>query len=50
MQNGGVEQLMNNPMLRQMAEQFGQGGQMPDIGSLMNNPQMRQYVTPIVRR
>ena len=44
MQNGGMEQLMNNPLLRQMADQYSQSGQMPDIGSLMNNPQMRQYV------
>jgi len=44
MQNGGLEQLMNNPMLRQMAENFGSNGQMPDISSLMNNPQLRQYV------
>ena len=48
MQNGGLEQLMNNPMLRQMAEQFGgNGGQMPDINAMMNNPQLRQYVPPI---
>lgn len=45
MQNGGLEQLMNNPMLRQMAENFGSNGQMPDISSLMNNPQLRQYVS-----
>lgn len=44
MQNGGLEQLMNNPMLRQMAEQFGRGGGMPDINALMQNPQMRQCV------
>ncbi|WFD36993.1 hypothetical protein MCUN1_003885 [Malassezia cuniculi] len=41
MQNGGLEQLMNNPMLRQMAENFGRGGGMPDINALMQNPQMR---------
>ena len=29
-------------MLRQMAENFGSNGQMPDISSLMNNPQLRQ--------
>lgn len=45
MQNGGLEQLMNNPMLRQMAENFGSNGQMPDMSSLMNNPQLRQYVS-----
>jgi len=44
MQNGGLEQLMNNPMLRQMAENFGSSGQMPDVRAMMNNPQLRQYV------
>ena len=45
MQNGGLEQLISNPMLRQMAENFGQSGQMPDVSSLMNNPQLRQCVS-----
>jgi len=30
--------LMNNPRLREMANQFGSGGGMPDIGALMNDP------------
>lgn len=30
--------LMSNPRLREMANQFGSGGGMPDIGSLMSDP------------
>jgi small glutamine-rich tetratricopeptide repeat-containing protein alpha len=31
---------MNNPRLRQMAENFGQGGGMPDMSSLMSDPNL----------
>ncbi|KAM7222730.1 hsc70 cochaperone [Rhypophila decipiens] len=35
--------LMNNPRLREMANQFGGGGGgMPDIGSLMNDPNIAE--------
>lgn len=35
MANGGLEQLMQNPMLQSMMG-GGAGGGMPDIGALMN--------------
>lgn len=45
MQNGGLERLMQDPSIRQMAESFGGGrgggGGMPDLASLMNNPALR---------
>ncbi|KAL8280012.1 hypothetical protein RQP46_007593 [Phenoliferia psychrophenolica] len=42
MGNGGMEQLMNNPMLRQMMSGMGGGaGGMPDMSALMNDPTMR---------
>ncbi|KAL2758970.1 hypothetical protein ACRALDRAFT_1062056 [Sodiomyces alcalophilus JCM 7366] len=34
--------LMNNPRLRDMAEQFGSGGGVPDIGSLMQDPNIAE--------
>ncbi|KAK4191936.1 small glutamine-rich tetratricopeptide repeat-containing protein 2 [Podospora australis] len=34
--------LMNNPRLRDMANQFSGGGGMPDIGSLMNDPSIAE--------
>ena len=37
MASGGLESLMQNPMLQQMMG----GGGMPDFGALMNDPQMR---------
>ena len=33
-----MEGLMNNPNLRQMADQFSSGGGMPDMGALMSDP------------
>lgn len=48
MANGGLEQLMQNPMLRSMAERMGQGGAgggMPDmsqIQQLMQDPNIAQ--------
>ncbi|POY73325.1 hypothetical protein BMF94_3660 [Rhodotorula taiwanensis] len=41
MQNGGLERMMQNPMLQQMMGGAGGGG-MPDIGALMNDPEMRR--------
>lgn len=35
-----MNNLMNNPRLRQMAENFGQGGGMPDMSQLMNDPNL----------
>jgi small glutamine-rich tetratricopeptide repeat-containing protein alpha len=34
--------LMSNPRLREMANQFGSGGGMPDIGSLMSDPNIAE--------
>lgn len=34
--------LMNNPRLREMANQFGSGGGLPDIGSLMSDPSIAE--------
>jgi len=34
--------LMNNPRLRQMADQLGSGGGMPDMGSLMSDPSIAE--------
>ncbi|KAK3984738.1 small glutamine-rich tetratricopeptide repeat-containing protein 2 [Cladorrhinum sp. PSN332] len=34
--------LMNNPRLREMANQFGSGGGLPDMGSLMNDPNIAE--------
>ncbi|KAL2120295.1 hypothetical protein VTJ04DRAFT_4321 [Mycothermus thermophilus] len=34
--------LMNNPRLRQLADQFGRGGGMPDLGSLMSDPSIAE--------
>ena len=33
-----MSNLMGNPRLREMANQFGSGGGMPDLSSLMNDP------------
>ncbi|WVQ72451.1 hypothetical protein IAR50_002003 [Cryptococcus sp. DSM 104548] len=46
MGNGGLERLMENPALRNMAESFGNGGGgagggMPDLSALANDPNMR---------
>ncbi|GAA6003735.1 hypothetical protein JCM10207_003570 [Rhodosporidiobolus poonsookiae] len=43
MQNGGMERIMQNPMMQQMMNSMGGGGGgMPDIGALMNDPEMRR--------
>merc|ERR1712093_828459 len=42
MANGGLEQMMQNPMMRQMAERFSSGGGMPDMSQMMNDPSIRQ--------
>ncbi|KAM0747548.1 TPR-like protein [Meredithblackwellia eburnea MCA 4105] len=41
MANGGLEQMMNNPMIRQMMGGAGGAGGMPDINALMQDPTMR---------
>lgn len=45
-----LNNLMSNPNIRDMANQFGNGGGMPDIGSLMSNPALRdmasQFMNP----
>ncbi|KAG7122696.1 Small glutamine-rich tetratricopeptide repeat-containing protein like [Verticillium longisporum] len=33
-----MNNLMSNPRLREMADSFGSGGGMPDLGSLMQDP------------
>lgn len=37
-----LNNLMNNPQLRQMAENFGRGGGMPDMSSLMSDPSLAE--------
>lgn len=41
MANGGLERLMSNPALRNMAENMQNGGGMPDFGALAQDPAMR---------
>ncbi|KAE8537884.1 hypothetical protein D1P53_005945 [Cryptococcus gattii VGV] len=41
MANGGLERLMQNPTLRNMADNMRNGGGMPDLSSLANDPSMR---------
>ncbi|OWZ37007.1 cytoplasmic protein [Cryptococcus neoformans AD2-60a] len=41
MANGGLERLMQNPTLRNMAENMRSGGGMPDFSSLANDPSMK---------
>ncbi|BGP56584.1 hypothetical protein JCM8202_000230 [Rhodotorula sphaerocarpa] len=43
MQNGGLERMMQNPMIQQMmGGAGGGGGGMPDLSALMNDPEMRR--------
>jgi small glutamine-rich tetratricopeptide repeat-containing protein alpha len=41
MSNGGLDRLMQNPMLRNMAENMQNGGGMPDFNQLAQDPEMR---------
>lgn len=41
MANGGMERLMNNPTLRNMADNMQNGGGMPDFNQLAQDPAMR---------
>lgn len=41
MANGGLERLMSNPNIRNMAENFQRGGGMPDFEQLAQDPSMR---------
>ncbi|GMK55236.1 hypothetical protein CspeluHIS016_0202920 [Cutaneotrichosporon spelunceum] len=42
MANGGMERLMSNPNIRQMAENMQNGGGMPDFNQLASDPAMRE--------
>lgn len=42
MANGGLERLMANPQLRQMAENMQNGGGMPDFNALASDPSLRE--------
>lgn len=46
MQNGGLDRLMQNPNIRQMAERMQSGGGMPDFNELANDPSMREMWVP----
>ncbi|BDD54838.1 hypothetical protein MAP00_000418 [Monascus purpureus] len=37
-----MNNIMNNPQLRQMADSFGRGGGMPDMSALMNDPNIAE--------
>lgn len=40
-----MQNLMNNPMVKQMAQNFGLGGEgAPDLSNLMNNPMLSQFM------
>lgn len=42
MQNPGLMQdMMSNPAMKQMANQFSSGGGMPDLSQMMNDPSIR---------
>ncbi|KAH1499598.1 hypothetical protein LV164_001182 [Aspergillus fumigatus] len=43
-----LNNLMNNPQLRQMAENFGRGGGMPDMSSLMSDPSLAEMARNIM--
>ncbi|CAK9781136.1 unnamed protein product [Cutaneotrichosporon oleaginosum] len=42
MSNGGLERLMSNPNIRQMAENMQNGGGMPDLNQLASDPSLRE--------
>ncbi|BEJ16350.1 hypothetical protein CspHIS471_0509550 [Cutaneotrichosporon sp. HIS471] len=42
MANGGLERLMSNPNIRQMAENMQSGGGMPDFNQLASDPSLRE--------
>jgi len=42
MANGGLERMMQNPALANMARNFQQGGGMPNVQEMMNDPQLRE--------
>lgn len=40
-----MQNLFSNPAVRQMAEQFGLGGDnAPDLSNIMNNPMFNQFM------
>lgn len=41
MANGGLERLMSNPNIRNMAERMQSGGGMPSMSELANDPSLR---------
>ena len=42
MANGGLDRLMQNPNIRNMAEQMQNGGGMPDLSQLADDPTLRE--------
>lgn len=45
MANGGLERLMSNPAMRQMAENMQNGGGMPDMNALASDPNLRDLAS-----
>ena len=41
MANGGLERMMANPRMREMAESAQNGGGIPDLASLASDPSLR---------
>ncbi|EGG10234.1 uncharacterized protein MELLADRAFT_103665 [Melampsora larici-populina 98AG31] len=49
MANGGLERMMQNPMVQQMMNSMGGGGGgMPDLSALMNNPAAREAAASLM--
>lgn len=48
MSNGGMEKLMNNPMLKNMMEGMQNGGGMPDMSQV--SPPRSRHTTPEMER
>lgn len=49
MANGGLERMMQNPMVQQMMNNLGgAGGGMPDISQLMNDPAAREMASNLL--
>ncbi|KAA1123414.1 hypothetical protein PGTUg99_021423 [Puccinia graminis f. sp. tritici] len=50
MANGGMERMMQNPMVQQMMNSLGGagGGGMPDISQLMNDPAARELASSLM--
>lgn len=50
MANGGMERMMQNPMVQQMMNSLGGagGGGIPDISQLMNDPAARELASSLM--